>query len=198
MLNEQQKDALKEVGSIGAGHAATALSQLVDKKVLVTVPRLEIIPIEQMTQFMGDPENLVTALKTNILGDISGKILFILERENALFVADMLKGTELGSTKTFNEIDEKMLTQAGNILVMAYLNALTRLTGLAILSSQPDFVFDMMGAILSTVCTEDGINIEQAVIIDADFVEESNKVKGRLIFMPVQDSLKAILDAIKI
>lgn len=192
-LTELQKDTLREVGTIGAGHAATALSQLVDRKILIDVPRLEIIPIEQMPEFMGGPEKLAAAVRIRVLGNITGTILYIIPRDDALLIVDMLKGEKAGKTKTIGDLEKVLLKQTGNLLAVAYLNALTRLTDLAVLPSQPSFAFDMIGAILGSVIVDESLKIEQAVVIDTDFIEVSRKIKGRLIFLPSREALNALL-----
>ena len=46
MFNEMELDALKELGNIGAGHAATSLSQLLDRTIEISVPKIsEILTI---------------------------------------------------------------------------------------------------------------------------------------------------------
>lgn len=44
-LKELQFDALKEVANIGAGHAATALSQMTNKKIMISVPEVTVTPL---------------------------------------------------------------------------------------------------------------------------------------------------------
>src|SRR5437016_5416123 len=41
-LKALQLDALKEVANIGAGHAATALSQLTNRRIMISVPEINI------------------------------------------------------------------------------------------------------------------------------------------------------------
>ncbi|MBY6828980.1 chemotaxis protein CheC, partial [Clostridium botulinum] len=45
-----QLDALKEVSNIGTGNAATALSQLLGRKIDMNVPDINIVPFEEVME----------------------------------------------------------------------------------------------------------------------------------------------------
>ncbi len=188
-----QRDALLEIGSIGAGHAATALSELVDHKVMINVPTLEITEVHRVPELMGGPETLVAAVFIRVLGDVRGSMLFLVPRESALAMVDLLQGHDLGTTKVVSETDEELLKQTGNILAMAYLNSLTRLTDLVFLPSPPAFAFDMAGAILDSMMAEAGMVAEYAIVVSAEFVHIAGRVNAMLFFLPKPDSLEVIL-----
>lgn len=83
-LSALQLDALSEVGNIGAGHAATALSQLLGTAVGVTVPRVRLLSVTEVSSVFGGPENLVGAVYSRLLGDLSGGLLFVAPRTISL------------------------------------------------------------------------------------------------------------------
>lgn len=192
-LKELQRDALLEIGSIGAGHAATALSELVDQKVRITVPKLEIVQVHEVPELIGGPEMLVAAVYIRVLGDVRGSMLFLVPRESALAMVDLLQGHDVGTTKVIGETDEELLKQTGNILAMAYLNSLTRLTDLIFLPSPPAFAFDMAGAILDSIMAEAGMVAEQAIVVSTEFLHIAEKVTAMLFFLPKPETLDVIL-----
>lgn len=195
-LTDLQKDALKEMGSIAAAHSATALSSLVDRKVLITVPQVHVMPVEQIPEIMGGLEALVAAVHIKIWGELSGTLLFVWDWQGAFRIIEMMKGQERGTVKVLTEVEKETLRQTGNLLATSYLNALTRFVDFTVLSSPPNFVCDMVGAVLGSVVAEMGLRMKYGVIIDTSFVEESSSVGARLVFLPDSDSLKKILDRI--
>lgn len=194
-LTELQVDALREIGTIGAGNAATALSQLVDKKILISVPRLDIVPIRKVPEVIGGLETLVAAIYIQILGDVAGSMLYILSKEGASLMVSLLRG-RAGTSRVLTETDREMLKQAGAILIASYLNALTRFTGLAMLPSPAAFAFDMAGAIVDSIVIKLGLKAEKAVLIETDFIETSGRARGQLFFIPDPKSLGVILGKI--
>ena len=56
-----QLDALKEVENIGAGHAATALSQMTNRRIMISVPKISVTRLEDVAELLGDPREVVAA-----------------------------------------------------------------------------------------------------------------------------------------
>jgi chemotaxis protein CheC len=196
-LSPAQLDAMKEVGNIGAGHGATALSQLLGKRIFITVPKANIIPLSQVPQLVGDPNTLVAGLTLSILGDATGKILLLFPRDSALHLADMLLKQPLGSSKILTEMGHSAIKEAGNILTGAYLSALNEFLGMLLLISVPTLVFDMAGALLATVAQ--GLDEATKVIsIETKFVDDNKEIGGYFILVPDAVSLRAIFQAIKV
>ena len=74
-------DILKEIGNIGAGNAATALSTLLNKKIEMNVPNVRIVPFHEITELAGGSENVVVSVFLKIEGDANGNMFFILPIE---------------------------------------------------------------------------------------------------------------------
>lgn len=196
-LTPSQLDALKEVGNIGAGHGATALSQLLGKKIHITVPKANIIPLSEVPKLVGDPNTLVAGLTLNILGDATGKIVLLFPRDSALHLADMLLKVEVGTSKILNEMGHSAIKEAGNILTGAYLSALNEFLGMLLLISVPTLVFDMAGALLASLTQ--GMEADMKVIsIETKFIDAHEVIGGYFILVPDAVSLRAIFQAIKV
>lgn len=195
-LSELQLDALQEIGNIGAGHAATALSQMVDRKILITVPEVELVPFQKVPEYVGGPETIVAGVYIPFFGDIVGSVLFLLPEESVFFMADLLRGQPPGSVKELTDTDKAMVQQAASILTASYLNALTRLTGLALVPSASNFAFDMAGAIVDGICASIGREADYALLVETEFIETTYQVRGQLFFVPEPDSLDTILERV--
>jgi chemotaxis protein CheC len=124
-LTEEQLDALKEIGNIGAGNAATALSQLLGKKVFVNVPQAKLLPLEKLSEIeiLERPEELTIAVSLRILGKLKGGMLVLFPQKSALIMIDILRQRKIGSTEVFTTIDESALSESSHIICCSYLNA---------------------------------------------------------------------------
>ncbi len=196
-LSPAQLDALKEVGNIGAGHGATALSQLLGKKIHITVPKAKVIPLSQVPSLVGDPNTLVAGLILSILGDATGKILLLFPRDSALHLADTLLKQSIGTSKILTEMGHSAIKEAGNILTGAYLSALNEFLGMLLLISVPTLIFDMAGALMATVMQgmEDATKV---ICIETKFIDNDQVIDGYFILVPDAISLRAIFQAIKV
>lgn len=192
-LSPMQIDALREVGGIGAGHAATAMSQLVDRPVALEVPRLEILELMEVPRVFGGPEQLVGAVFSRLLGDLSGGILFMADRAAALALVDLMHGHEVGTAKSMGHEEEALLRHVASILIAAYLAAIARLADLDVLPSNASLAFDMAGALLEAMISETGLEAEQAMLVRTAFVDEGRSVEAALFFVPEPESLDVLL-----
>lgn len=192
-LSEFQLDALRETGSIGAGHAATALSQLVGHSVVIDVPTLEIVSIGEVPDVFGGPETLVGAVYMRLLGDMGGTMLFVAPRAQCLALVDLMANRPVGTAKSIGEQEEALISHVAQILVSAYLAAVGRLAELNILPSKPAFALDMAGAIMQAVTAEIGMKAETAVLQRARFFQDEVSVDAYLFFLPDPEGLEVLL-----
>ncbi len=192
-LTPLQLDALREVGGIGAGHAATALSQLVDRPIALEVPRLEILDLADVPNVFGGAERLVGAVYARLLGDLSGGVLFMADRQAALALVDLMRGHDVGSAKAMGHDEEALFRHVASILISAYLAAIARMADVDVLPSSPAMAFDMAGALLQAVVAEVGMEAPQAVLVRTAFVDEVRSVEAALFFVPNPESLVVIL-----
>lgn len=199
-LKALQLDALREVANIGAGHAATALSQLTKQTIMITVPRIEVTRIEDVPGLMGDADAAVVAVLMHMLGDLTGRTLLMLPEEDARMLCDLLNRRELGVTEDFGEFEQSSIKEAANILGGAYMNALADFMGMMLLPSVPSLVIDLAGAVVTTAYLNFGHERDYVLCVQTDFAfQEVNKtLSGQFLLLPDMASLKAIFDAVRV
>lgn len=193
-FNPIQLDALREVGNIGAGNAATALSQLINKKVDMTVPSINIVPFESIFSRIGGEEEVIGVI-VRVLGDTPGNILFIFEKEIAFNLIKTLTGLE---EENLSELGSSVLCEIGNIISSSFMNAIARFTNLLIMPSVPAVTSDMLGAILSTTYIESGQYDDSVLDIETMFLESGSRISGNFYYIPMPGSLEKILNALGI
>lgn len=128
-LNNEQLDALKEIGNIGAGNAAVALSQLLNKKVMINVPRIRLLSIDKISEseFMIEPVEVSIAVSLKILGVLKGGMLVLFSQKSALLMIDVLLGRKTGTTQFLTTVDTSAIAESSHILSSSYLNAVGEL-----------------------------------------------------------------------
>lgn len=195
-LSPIQLDALREIGNVGAGNAATALSQILNKRIDMTVPEISILPLGEVPEVVGGPDAMVAGVYLRVYGPAPSSILFLLPRDSAFYLVDMLMGREHGATVELNAMDESALMEIGNILAGAYLNALSYFTKLTLLPSIPALAMDMAGAILSVILIQLGQMGDHALVIETEFSSDNDGVNGHFFLIPDPGSLGTIMAAI--
>lgn len=195
-MSNEYFDVLKEIGNIGAGNATTALAQLMQCKVDMSVPQVKMLEFKEMGEKMGGEETIMAGIYLAIEGDITGSIMFLLEKQAARHLVDKLMGMETEGEE-FSEMEFSALKEVGNIITGAYLNSLSSLTNLVIYPSIPDLTVDMAGAILSVPAIQFGEVGDKMLLIQTQFFDEQ-VLDGYFILVPDLDSYGKILKALGI
>lgn len=199
-LKASQLDAMREVANIGAGHAATALSQMTNRKIMITVPRVNVRPLEEACDIVGTPDEVIAAVLMHMMGDLTGRALLLFPQGAARTLCDFLLRREMGTTQAFGEMEQSALKEAGNILGSAYLNALSDFMGMMLVPSVPSLVIDFSGAILTTAQVNFGHDRDYAFCVETSFRVDgtSEPLGGHFLLLPDLASLRSIFDAIRL
>jgi chemotaxis protein CheC len=196
-LDDTQLDAIREVGNIGAGHAATALSQLIEKKIFIKVPQVLFLSLEEIITLVGGPQALIAGVTMHVLGDVSAKIVMVLPRTSAVQLATMLTKQQADERQILTALEHSAIKEVGNILAGAYLNALTEFLGLMLLQSVPQLVFDLAEAVVTEIAK--GMPEDVKVLcIETTFTEPNRIINGHFFLIPEKNSLEQILKAIRV
>ena len=188
-------DLLKEIGNIGAGNAMTALSQMLGCKVDMRVPIVQLLEFGEVGALMGGEEQIMACVLLGVDGDISGKMMFMIEKQSAKRLIDKIMGGFGEDGEEFSEMETSALQEVGNIITGAYLNALATFTGMKIVSSPPQMTIDMAGAILSVPAIEFGVLGDRILLIQTQFFGEM-EVDGYFILIPDVESYVKIIGAL--
>jgi len=195
-LTDFEKDQLIEVVNIGAGNASTALSQMVNKTVIIRVPELFVDKIEKVPKFLGKQEEIMTGVLLKILGDAPGMMFLMFPTDSAGQLARLLTGRKK-ETHILDTLSRSALQEAGNILAGTSMNALSRFLDMNIIQSVPETATDMLGSVINSVLAEIGKSSDIVLILKVDFRVEGEKISGKLFFIFDPRSTSKILETAK-
>jgi len=192
-LSEEQYDALREIANIGMGKASSALADLVGRTILISVPQAVCVPISNLPGVLRDPETVTAGIYLQVTGEVAGHATFIFEVGSA----HRLAGTLLGVPEVaVDEVTASALMEIGNIMLSAYLTAISDFTGLQLLPSPPVMAVDMGCAILSAVIANMQSLDDYAVTIATDIYDPEGLISGTFVFLPEPGGIQRILESV--
>jgi chemotaxis protein CheC len=199
-LTPLQLDALREVANIGAGHAATALSQMIGGRIMITVPRVTVTPLEEVPRQLAEPEEPIAAVLMHMLGDLTGRTLLIFPKPTAKRLAELMLRRPINVEADLNELEQSAVKECGNILSAAYMNALSEFMGMMLLPSPPSLAIDMSSAVLTTAYLQFTADPNFVVCVESEFLmdESEERLRGLFLLLPDPASLQAILRAVRV
>jgi len=198
-----QLDAMREVGNIGAGNAATALSIMLARPVDMDVPKAELVSIYELAEYYGDPLTMVSAVFVRSEGEFTCSLIFIQEEDESRKLVDLLIGQQMGGMDPASvpaEMRDSALTEVGNIILSSFLNAINVLIGGTHSISVPGVAHDMLGSILDVVASIFGQSGEHALIVDTSLKVENveGRVSGKVVMLPDPGSLEILLGKLQV
>lgn len=198
-LGPRQLDALKEVANIGAGHAATALSQMVNTRIMVDIPEIKIVKFEDVGELIGAPDEVCSAVMMQLLGDVTGRTLQIFPWRTAVQLTSTLLQRDVRERpEEFGELEQSALREVGNILVGAYINALSEFMGLMLIMSPPSIAIDTAQAVLTTSYLNFGEHQDYVFAVNTRLgMDKHTDLGAHFLLLPDDASLKVILRALR-
>lgn len=188
-------DTLREIGNIGSGNAITALAKMLNKKVDMSVPVVNLLEFKDIANFIGGGEQLIVGILVGISGDINGIMMFIIKKESAhKLIHILMNQPEL--SESFTEMELSALQEIGNILAGSYLSSLASLINKKVVPSIPYLSIDMANAILSVPAIEFGKVGDRVLFIESVFQAENDHVSGYFVLVPDMASLQMILSVL--
>lgn len=196
-LTDLEFDVLKEIGNIGAGNATTALSQMMNIKIDMSVPNVALVPITEIAGMIGSEETIVVGILLGMEGDVTGMMMFLFTEKSVHTIIGRLFGMEVDENTEIGEMEFSALSEIGNIIAGAYLSALSSLTGLTVMPTVPALTIDMAGAILSVPAIEYGKIGDKVLFIETNLGEDDS-LSGYIVMVPELKSYGKILTSLGI
>lgn len=197
-LDEWQRDILREIFNIGAGNAATSLSQLLRMRIVMEVPEVALLPFAAVADQVGGEEEIVAGIFLTVAGDAGGSFVFVLPLLSAVHLISNLFGFPKGELEPLNDMERSALTETGNIMAASFLSAVADLTGMTLLPSVPDVAVDMAGAVLSVPLIRASQDFDYALVLEAQLISQGEKIKCFFFLLPDAELLAVILQKLQV
>ena len=186
-LNDMHIDALREIGNIGSGNAASALSTMLCCPVNISVPTVQVLDYNDAVEQMGGPEQMIVGSLISLEGDVQGLNF------SSMMIKTLLCAEEAPEMESIDEMGYSVIQEVANIMAASYLNAIGSLTGLTIGMSTPSLCIDMLGAILSVPAIYYANISDKIIYIQDEFSGHDFRAPSHILLIPDMDSLKNIM-----
>lgn len=202
-FNNLQLDAIREVGNIGTGNAATALSKLLACAIDMDVPKADLVSIYSLSEYYGDPDALMAAVFVRSLGDFGCSLIFMQSEEDSQMLVDLLLKQQFGDSLPeglSQEILDSALTELGNIILSSFLNAINMLIGTTHQISVPGVAHDMLASILDVVASIFGQMGDMALVVNTELRVggTDRNISGNIVMLPDPDGLELLLRKLQV
>jgi chemotaxis protein CheC len=198
MDNKLNMDALKEVVNIGTGQAATSLSEILNQKVLINVPEVNLIPIEEVPEQLGGANKNIIGVYFQTSGELESRILLIFQQEAGRTLSSLLTGEKKPSAEQLDDMEKSSIMEVGNIIANSYINALSELLDIKLFPSIPYYAEDMLGAVIDFLLIEISQVADYSLLLKTNMRAESLDLMGNFIIFPDENFLTKLFEKLKL
>jgi chemotaxis protein CheY-P-specific phosphatase CheC len=147
-------DILKELSNVGLGNSSRALSGLLKRETKVKITNLSLISKKELLEHIGGDQKIV-AIIVNFKGEIEGCATNVLNEDNTKTILDTLNGPQKDKTKWLTDFGKDTIKEFSNILIGAYLSALSKMIKTRMNTSVPELMFDNSKLIFPRIIPKD-------------------------------------------
>ena len=192
-MNSTEIDALREIGSIGNGNAATALSAMLGEEIRIPVPEVQILEFNEAVERLGGFETVSTGVLSRLSGEINGLMLTLFQLDAVNLLLEKMIGKQIKEYSEMTELEYSAVLEVGNILISSFANAVSGLSGVRISVSVPQITTDMQGAIITVPMAAYGNQSDYIMLIGGSFISHGKTVPCQLLLAPDVLSLNYLL-----
>lgn len=189
-LSDFQKDAIREVMMIGAGHASTAMARTLKREVDIRIPSVDLLLLEDVPGGIGRLESQTIGIYTQVTGDLHGRLLTIFTKKDAMKLAEIKTGSKV---KGLNQVSEEALIKIADILAISSLGAIRDFFNMTINQSHSELAYDMLGALLQQILLDISETTSQVLFSKTDIMISTEKFNCHQILFLESKSLETLL-----
>ncbi|MEM3731129.1 MAG: chemotaxis protein CheC [Candidatus Bathyarchaeia archaeon] len=187
---------LLELGSMGAGNAATSLSQILQQPISIEVPKIHTFPAHLIPKFYEMHERPTTALFVQLNEESECDILLLFDREDAKKIAAIMTMSASADEVT-PEMEASAIEELANILIGSFLSAISDFTGIRLMATPPQRVVDSFDAIIDNFLVKQALVSDEVIIFDTRFKREEEKASCILMVFPSKELQEILISKAK-
>lgn len=172
--------------------ASAAMCRWTSGLIDVTLDEVREIPLEFLAAELQVDDELLTTVVLTIGGEVGGNLVLLFDERGARQLAASLLGEKDPAEGEWSELEKSALTETGNILGCAYVNALARLTGAPLVPSPPYFIQDYGASVVQQAVAAQALISDRLLLCQIGFRSKMKPLDWRFLFVPTQGMQQAL------
>lgn len=181
-LTDDEYDVIVELVNIGVGKSAASLSQIANEEVLLSVPALDFLSLQEATKIFEERlPQMLTGVSQEFSGFFSGKAALLFPESRSLDLVNVMLGSE-DEIEIDAELEEEALSELGNILLNNCLSTISNILNQPIKTLLPQTFHSMPNKLTAQLAVEDTPDTV-IMLLKIDFSLKDRDLSGHLVFV---------------
>ena len=189
---------LHELFASATHDASAAMCRWTDGLITVTLDEVRQIALDEVSAALDIGDELLTMVVLTLQGEVGGNLILLFDEPGGRQLAASLLGRDVATEPEWSDLEKSALTETGNILGCAYVNALSRLIATDLAPSAPYFIQDFGASVLQQAVMTQAITSDTLLLCEIGFHREDEELDWRVVFVPtqgMQDAMQRSLHA---
>ncbi len=183
-LETTKLDLLRQLFASATHDASAAMCRWTNSLIRLTLDEVCELPLADVCGALEIADELLTMVVIDLEGEIGGTMVLMFDEENGRRLAASLTGEGVAATGRWSELGMSALTETGNILGCAYVNAITRLIDHELMPAVPYFIQDYGASVLQQALVAQAAAADAVLICRTRFHHEGEELNWLLLFVP--------------
>lgn len=192
-LTELQHDALVEIFNIGVGHAARAMSEIVNEEVTMSVPSISFVNRSDAAEMLGNKDAArVCGVSQHYQGAFSTEAILMFPEDKSLDIVRLMVGESV-PLKELTEMEQEAMSEIGNIILNSCVGTLANIFSQELSGSLPAYHVGTSEEILGA---SGGAAQAVVLMLHIDFILETHQIHGYVAFILDMSALHDLQDQV--
>jgi chemotaxis protein CheC len=183
-LTTQQLEDFLEIGNIGAGNAASRLSDLIGRRCFISLPKAVYSDVKNLKDNLGLDNTFAVAIHLEAVGDIRCRFLLFMKWLYAPIIVHYMK--KAASSAAGEEVDmaaEFALKRLAEMMAKTFTESINRFLMLSGRLTVPEMTIDSGSTALNHILNgKEDVDTEQ-LVVHVDFNDYEKTFDGKLVYM---------------
>ena len=184
--NDPALGVLHELFASATHVASAAMCRWTNGLITVTLDEVRHIALEDVSAELDIGDELLTMVVLTLPGEVGGNLILVFDEPGGRQLAASLLGRQAGTEPEWSDLEKSALTETGNILGCAYVNALCRLIGTDLAPSAPYFIQDFGASVLQQAVMTQALSSDTLLLCEIGFHRQGEELDWRVVFVPTQ------------
>lgn len=190
-------ELLRQLFGAATHEASAAMCRWTNGLVTLSLDEVVELPLEEVSAALGFGEELMTMVVLTLEGGPEGEMILAFDEVNGRHLAGSLLGRTAQAEGPWTDLEISAIKETGNILSCAYFNALTRLLGIALVPSPPEFLQDFGISVLEQALASQALSCDRVLVCQTRFQREAEKLNWSVLFLPHAQLREAMDEALR-
>ncbi|MCR4411246.1 MAG: chemotaxis protein [Thermoguttaceae bacterium] len=196
-LADANLELLHQFFSAATHDASAAMCRWTDGLISLSLDEVREIPMEEVSAELGFGDDLLTMVVLSAQGEVGGEMILAFDEYNGRRLAASLIGRPVDESAPWSELEKSALTETGNILGCAYMNALTRLIDAELVPTAPWFLQDYGASVLEQALLAQASQCDRVLVCRTGFHRHGEELNWRVVFVPTMALRRAMENALR-